>query len=118
MGKGQEYQPLIRLDMSEFQHPSQIHRLIGSDGSLVQHVREHPFCVVLLDEIEKAHPLIFDSLLTVMDEGILMDDTGRLTDFRSSIIIMTSNLGGMKKSSLGFKDYQPHDYEGDIKAFF
>lgn len=117
-GKGQTTQPLIRLDMSEFQHPGQIYRLIGSEGKLVSQVREKPFSVVLLDEIEKANPAIFDALLTVLDEGILVDDTGRLTDFRNTIIIMTSNLGSKRGSSLGFRNYQGEDYEMDIRNFF
>ncbi|MDJ1499749.1 AAA family ATPase [Xanthocytophaga agilis] len=117
-GIGQTYQPLIRLDMSEFQHPGQIYRLIGAEGKLVQFVREKPFCVVLLDEIEKAHPLIFDALLTVLDEGILIDSTGRVTDFRNSIIIMTSNLGASQRGSVGFRNYQTNDFEAGIKAFF
>ncbi len=117
-GIGQTYQPLIRLDMSEFQHPSQIYRLIGSEGKLVQFVREKPFCVVLLDEIEKAHPLIFDALLTVLDEGILLDSAGRVTDFRNTIIIMTSNLGTSQRGSLGFRVYQDTNFEASIKAFF
>ncbi|WP_299458362.1 AAA family ATPase [uncultured Microscilla sp.] len=117
-GKGQAYEPLIRLDMSEFQHPSQIYRLIGSQGKLIQHVRQKPFSVLLLDEIEKANPLIFDALLTVLDEGILLDAAGRLTDFRNTIIIMTSNLGATTRSSLGFRSYQGHDFESNVKAFF
>ncbi len=117
-GMGQQYRPLIRLDMSEFQHAGQIYRLIGSEGKLVQHVRQKPFGVVLLDEIEKANPLIFDALLTVLDEGILLDSAGRMTDFRNTIIIMTSNLGTTQRSSLGFKQYQGQDFEADIKAFF
>ena len=117
-GKGQAYEPLIRLDMSEFQHPSQIYRLIGSQGKLIQHVRQKPFSVLLLDEIEKANPLIFDALLTVLDEGILLDAAGRLTDFRNTIIIMTSNLGASNRSSLGFRSYQEQDYESNIRSFF
>lgn len=117
-GKGQAYEPLIRLDMSEFQHPSQIYRLIGSQGKLIQQVRQKPFSVLLLDEIEKANPLIFDALLTVLDEGILLDAAGRLTDFRNTIIIMTSNLGATNRSSLGFRSYQEQDYESNIRSFF
>ncbi len=117
-GLGQKYQPLIRLDMSEFQHPAQIYRLIGTEGKLVQFVREKPFCVVLLDEIEKAHPQIFDALLTVLDEGILLDSVGRTTDFRNTIIIMTSNLGASQRSSLGFRSYQESDFEASIQGFF
>lgn len=117
-GMGQGYRPLIRLDMSEFQHPSQIYRLIGTNGKLIQSVRERPFCVLLLDEIEKANPLIFDALLTVLDEGLLIDDSGRLTDFRNTIIIMTSNLGASQRSSLGFRSYQDQDYDSAIRSFF
>jgi ATP-dependent Clp protease ATP-binding subunit ClpA len=117
-GIGQSYKPLIRLDMSEFQHPSQIYRLIGTNGKLVQFVREKPFCVVLLDEIEKANPQIFDALLGVLDEGILADSAGKLTDFRNTIIIMTSNLGVSQRKSLGFRNYQDDDFEASIKSFF
>jgi ATP-dependent Clp protease ATP-binding subunit ClpC len=117
-GKGQKTSPLIRLDMSEFQHPAQIYRLIGADGKLVQSVREKPFSVVLFDEVEKAHPAIFDALMTVLDEGILIDAMGRLTDFRNTLIIMTSNLGSQRGNSLGFRDYQGDTYESDIRAFF
>lgn len=117
-GIGQSYQALIRLDMSEFQHAGQIYRLIGSDGKLVQHVRQKPFSVVLLDEIEKANPLIFDALLTVLDEGILIDSMGRLTDFRNTIIIMTSNLGSKSRGSLGYQQHQGQNYDGAIKKFF
>ncbi|MCG8311650.1 MAG: AAA family ATPase, partial [Pseudomonadales bacterium] len=102
---GQSKHPLFRIDMSEFQHPGHIVRLIGdheSPGKLVQHVRTNPFSVVLLDEIEKADASVFDALLTVFDEGMLTDRFGRTTDFRSSIIIMTSNLGANESSSMGF----------------
>lgn len=117
-GLGQSRLPLLRLDMSEFQYPGQIHRLIGPSGKLVEHVRENPFGVVLFDEVEKAHPLIFDALLMVLDEGILMDAMGRITDFRNSILIMTSNLGAQQRKSLGFQP-QPHNtYEADMRAFF
>ena len=117
-GAGQGYDPLIRLDMSEFQHSSQIYRLIGTEGKLVQQVRERPFCVVLFDEIEKAHPLIFDALLTVMDEGTLIDAAGRVTDFRNAILIMTSNLGSVRRSPLGFRADAARDYTAGVRAFF
>lgn len=93
---GQARNPLFAIDMSEFQHPAQVSRLIGERnkaGKLVEHVRSQPFSVILLDEIEKAHPSVFDMLLTVLDEGVLTDRFGRVTDFRSSIIVMTTNLG-------------------------
>ena len=104
-GKGQKKSPLIRIDMSEFQHPAQIYRLIGSGrqiGQLVKEVRERPFAVLLLDEIEKAHPSIFDILLGMLDEGILTDNYGRVTNFRNTIIIMTSNLGASNQTSFGY----------------
>lgn len=104
-GKGQKKFPLIRIDMSEFQHPSQINRLIGAGrevGQLVKEVREKPFSVLLLDEVEKANPSIFDALLTVLDEGMLTDAYGRITNFRNAIIIMTTNLGASNLQSIGF----------------
>lgn len=117
-GLGQGYQPFIRLDMSEFQHPAQIQRLIGPQGKLIEHVRQRPFGVVLLDEIEKAHPVIFDALLTVLDEGLLVDAAGRATDFRNAIIIMTTNLGATQRRSLGFAPRTVDTYDADIKSFF
>lgn len=104
-GKGQKKSPLIRIDMSEFQYPGEISRLIGAGqevGQLVKDIRERPFSVLLLDEVEKAHPSVFDVLLTVLDEGILVDAYGRVTNFRNTIIIMTSNLGASNKKSIGF----------------
>ena len=119
---GQSKHPLFRIDMSEFQHPGHIVRLIGdleSPGKLVQHVRTNPFSVVLLDEIEKAHSSVFDALLTVFDEGILTDRFGRTTDFRSSIIIMTSNLGANESTNLGFSSSGSPDVSlTAIKKFF
>ena len=121
-GAGQKQNPLFRLDMSEFQHPMQISRLIGSDsgqpGKLVEHVRERPFSVILLDEIEKANPSIFDVLLGVFDEGILLDRFGRLTDFRNCIIIMTSNIGTRNSSSIGFVDASLEHDISEIKNYF
>ncbi len=121
-GHGQHSDPLIRLDMSEFQHPGQISRLIGSGaggpGKLIQKVRENPFCVILLDEIEKANPVIFDTLMTVFDEGILVDNFGRLTDFRNTIIIMTTNLGSQDRPSIGLVKSEKRDFEKPVKSFF
>ena len=122
-GEGQKKSPLIRVDMSEFQYPGQIHRFIGAGkevGKLVQEIRERPFSVLLLDEIEKAHSSIFDALLSVLDEGILVDAFGRTTNFRNTIIIMTSNLGASNRQSLGFKDSDSDDrkYQSAIYAFF
>lgn len=104
-GKGQKRSPLIRIDMSEFQHPGQLARFIGIGnqvGKLVQEIRERPFSVLLLDEVEKASPVIFDALLTVLDEGKMVDTFGRVTNFKNTIIIMTTNLGASNQKSLGF----------------
>ncbi|MES2645109.1 MAG: AAA family ATPase [Myxococcota bacterium] len=99
---------LVRIDMSECQHPEQIARLIGNPdgepGELVRKVREKPFSVVLFDEIEKAHPVFFDSLLSVLDQGTLTDAWGRVTDFRGCVILLTTNLGARRGASLGFAD--------------
>ena len=104
-GKGQKKSPLVRIDMSEFQQPWQIYRFIGSGketGQLVKEIRERPFSVLLLDEIEKAHPTLFDVLLGILDEGRLVDAYGRVTNFRNTIIIMTSNLGASNVDPVGF----------------
>jgi ATP-dependent Clp protease ATP-binding subunit ClpA len=121
-GQGQTLNPLIRLDMSEFQHPIQVDRLLGTGnkpGKLVRDIRERPFSVLLLDEIEKAHPLFFDVLLNVMDEGILVDNNGRITDFRNVILIMTSNLGTQQSKGITFVTTEAkHDVSGVIRNFF
>lgn len=93
---------MIRIDMSEYMEPHSISRLIGAPpgyvgyddaGQLSEQVRQKPYSVVLFDEIEKAHPSIFNVLLQVLDDGRLTDSNGRLIDFRNTIIIMTSNVG-------------------------
>ena len=93
---------LIRIDMSEYQERHTVSRLIGAppgyvgyeeSGQLTESVRRKPYSVVLLDEIEKAHPDVFNILLQVLDDGRLTDNKGRTADFRNTIIIMTSNLG-------------------------
>jgi ATP-dependent Clp protease ATP-binding subunit ClpC len=106
---------LIRLDMSEFMEAHTISKLIGSPpgfvgydegGQLTQAVRSRPYSVILLDEIEKAHPDIFNLFLQVLDDGRLTDSQGRVVNFQNTLIIMTSNLGSsvIEKggSSLGF----------------
>ncbi|CAN5431862.1 hypothetical protein BH23VER1_BH23VER1_03050 [soil metagenome] len=101
---------LIRLDMSEFNHPFSAARLVsqagssGKEGLLTAKVREQPFSVILLDEFEKADPAVFDLFLQVLGEGRLTDAAGRVADFTSSVIIMTSNLGAreFQRGSLGF----------------
>jgi ATP-dependent Clp protease ATP-binding subunit ClpC len=98
---------MVRFDMSEYMDPLAAERLIrGSerdDGVLTRRVRQQPFCVILLDEIEKAHPAVFDLLLQVCGEGRLSDTRGRTTWFHNAIIIMTSNLGAAhRRPSTGF----------------
>lgn len=122
-GQGQSSSPLIRIDMSEYQHPGQISRFIGAGtqvGKLVQEVREKPFAVLLLDEVEKAAPSIFDALLTVLDEGLLVDAFGRVTNFRNCIIIMTTNLGASNQASIGFQQTTDEEsaYLSAIGRFF
>lgn len=120
-GKGQKKSPLVRIDMSEFQHPTQLARFIGAGGEvgkLVQDIRERPFSVLLLDEIEKADPSVFDALLTVLDEGRLVDAYGRVTNFRNTIIIMTSNLGASNRSSIGYGGGAATSYDSAIGKFF
>jgi ATP-dependent Clp protease ATP-binding subunit ClpC len=88
---------LLRFDMSEYATPDAVARLVGtaweSEGLLTSKVREQPFCVLLLDEFEKAHPSFFDLLLQILGEGRLTDSAGRLADFSNAIVVMTSNLG-------------------------
>jgi ATP-dependent Clp protease ATP-binding subunit ClpB len=93
---------MVRIDMSEYMEKHAVSRLLGAPpgyvgyeegGQLTEAVRRNPYCVVLLDEIEKAHPDVFNVLLQVLDDGRLTDGQGRSVDFRNSIIIMTSNLG-------------------------
>jgi len=105
---------LLRFDMSEYMEAHSVSRLIGSPpgyvgheegGQLTEAVRRHPWSVVLLDEIEKAHRDIWSLLLQVMEEGTLTDSRGRKTDFRSTVLVMTSNLGARRFSrgmTLGF----------------
>ena len=93
---------MVRIDMSEYQERHTVSRLVGAPpgyvgyeegGQLTEMVRRRPYSVVLLDEIEKAHPEVFNTLLQVLDDGRLTDNQGRVADFRNTIIIMTSNLG-------------------------
>ncbi|MGC8574931.1 MAG: ATP-dependent Clp protease ATP-binding subunit [Caldisericum sp.] len=105
---------LIRLDMSEYMEKFSVSRLIGSPpgyvgyeegGQLTEAVRRRPYSVVLFDEIEKAHPDVFDILLQIMDEGRLTDSQGRTVDFKNTVIILTSNFGteSLKEKSVGFE---------------
>ncbi|MGQ0618227.1 MAG: ATP-dependent Clp protease ATP-binding subunit, partial [Acidimicrobiia bacterium] len=106
-------QALIALDMSEYMEKHTVSRLVGSPpgyvgyeegGQLTEAVRRKPFSVVLFDEIEKAHPDVFNTLLQILEEGRLTDAQGRSVDFRNTVLIMTSNLGtaDLRKTSVGF----------------
>ncbi len=101
---------LIRIDMSEYMEKFAISRLVGAPpgyvgyeegGQLTEKIRRKPYAVVLLDEIEKAHPDVFNMLLQVLDDGHLTDSLGRKIDFRNTIIIMTSNIGARKLKDFG-----------------
>ena len=114
---------LICIDMSEYMEKHAVSRMIGSPpgyvgydegGQLSEKVRRHPYSVVLFDEIEKAHPDVFNILLQILEDGILTDGQGRHVDFKNTIIIMTSNIGAQKitgsgRKSLGFADGKPED---------
>ena len=106
---------LVRFDMSEYMEKHTVSRLVGSPpgyvgydegGQLTEKVRRKPYCVLLFDEIEKAHPDVFNILLQILDDGILTDSQGRKVDFKNTIIIMTSNIGARRitdeRKSLGF----------------
>ncbi len=114
-------QALIRVDMSEYMEKFSVSRLIGAppgyvgyedSGTLTKAVRRKPYSVVLLDEIEKAHPDVFNILLQVLDEGHLTDNYGRLIDFKNTVVIMTSNVGArdmVKGKTLGFGQSDPRN---------
>ncbi|MGH7252535.1 MAG: ATP-dependent Clp protease ATP-binding subunit, partial [Nitrospiraceae bacterium] len=118
---------LIRIDMSEYQEKFTSSRLFGAPpgyvgyeegGQLTEKVRRRPYSVVLFDEIEKAHPDIFNVLLQVLDDGVLTDSLGRKVDFKNSVVIMTSNLGTkliQKGVSLGFHRTEQSDHDQRMK---
>ena len=97
---------MVRLDMTEYQERHTVARLIGAPpgyvgyeegGQLTEAVRRRPYCVILLDEIEKAHPDVFNVLLQMLDDGRLTDGQGRTVDFRNTVVIMTSNLRSRRR---------------------
>ncbi len=111
---------MIRLDMSEYMEKHAVSRLIGSPpgyvgheegGQLTEAVRRRPYSVVLLDEIEKAHPDLFNILLQVLEEGQLTDSRGRRVDFRNTILIMTSNVGGRRMAGQGAMGFAPAGWD-------
>lgn len=120
---------LIRMDMSEYMEKHSVSKLIGSPpgyvgfddgGQLTEKIRRHPYSVVLFDEIEKAHPDVFNILLQILEDGVLTDSKGRKVDFKNSIIIMTSNVGASsiteRKNDLGFSAGNASSREDDEKA--
>ncbi len=119
---------MIRLDMSEYMEKHTVSRLVGSPpgyvgfeegGQLTEKVRRQPYSVVLFDEIEKAHPDVFNILLQILEDGILTDSQGRKVDFKNTVIIMTSNIGARliteKKISFGFRESSREEDHADIK---
>jgi len=122
---------LVRIDMSEYMEKFSVSRLVGAPpgyvgyeegGQLTEKVRRRPYCVVLLDEIEKAHPDIFHILLQVLDEGQLTDSLGRKVDFKNTIVIMTSNIGSRQIKEFGMgigfttsaKQSQANEYQKSV----
>ena len=119
---------MLRLDMSEYMEKHTVSRLVGSPpgyvgydegGQLTEAVRRKPYSVVLFDEIEKAHPDVFNMLLQILDDGRLTDSQGRTVDFKNTVIIMTSNIGARriseKQGSLGFGDGSSSDENTNVK---
>ena len=120
---------LIRIDMSEFMEKHSVARLIGAPpgyvgyeegGYLTEAVRRKPYSVILLDEVEKAHPDVFNVLLQVLDDGRMTDGQGRTVDFKNTVIIMTSNLGSQMIQSMAGDDYQVIKLAvmGEVKSYF
>lgn len=120
---------LIRIDMSEYMEKHSVARMIGAPpgyvgyeegGALTEAVRRKPYSVILLDEVEKAHPDVFNVLLQVLDDGRLTDGQGRTVDFKNTVIIMTSNLGSQMIQTMAGDDYQVIKLAvmGEVKANF
>ncbi|MEW5782788.1 MAG: ATP-dependent chaperone ClpB [Pseudomonadota bacterium] len=120
---------LIRIDMSEFMEKHSVARLIGAPpgyvgyeegGYLTEQVRRKPYSVILFDEVEKAHPDVFNVLLQVLDDGRMTDGQGRTVDFKNTVIVMTSNLGSQMIQQMADSDYQliKMAVMGEVKAHF
>ncbi|MBK6743521.1 MAG: ATP-dependent chaperone ClpB [Hydrogenophilales bacterium] len=120
---------MIRIDMSEFMEKHSVSRLIGAPpgyvgyeegGYLTEAVRRKPYSVILLDEVEKAHPDVFNVLLQVLDDGRLTDGQGRTVDFKNTVIVMTSNLGSQMIQQMSGDDYQVVKLAvmGEVKTYF
>jgi len=113
---------MVRIDMSEYQEKHTVSRLVGAPpgyvghedgGQLTEAVRRRPYSVVLLDEVEKAHPDVFNTLLQVLDDGRLTDGQGRTVDFRNTMIVMTSNIGTVAQGAVG---YEASPSESDVAS--
>jgi len=120
---------LIRVDMSEFMEKHSVARLIGAPpgyvgyeegGYLTEQIRRKPYSVILLDEVEKAHPDVFNVLLQVLDDGRMTDGQGRTVDFKNTVIVMTSNLGSQMIQQMSGDDYQVIKLAvmGEVKTYF
>jgi ATP-dependent Clp protease ATP-binding subunit ClpB len=120
---------LIRIDMSEFMEKHSVARLIGAPpgyvgyeegGYLTELVRRKPYSVILFDEVEKAHPDVFNVLLQVLDDGRMTDGQGRTVDFKNTVIVMTSNLGSQMIQQMSGDDYQVIKLAvmAEVKNFF
>ncbi|MDR1888233.1 MAG: ATP-dependent chaperone ClpB [Zoogloeaceae bacterium] len=120
---------MIRVDMSEFMEKHSVSRLIGAPpgyvgyeegGALTEAVRRKPYSVILLDEVEKAHPDVFNVLLQVLDDGRMTDGQGRTVDFKNTVIVMTSNLGSQMIQQMAGDDYQVVKLAvmGEVKTYF
>jgi ATP-dependent Clp protease ATP-binding subunit ClpC len=127
---------LLRIDMSEYREPHTVSRLFGAPpgyvgydqgGQLTEQVRRRPYQVILFDEVEKAHPEVWNSLLQIMEDGRLTDGQGRTVDFRNAVVIMTSNVGAevVKRGPLGFatpefdeSKYSQSEYGNQLKRLF
>ncbi|HYY59847.1 MAG TPA: ATP-dependent chaperone ClpB, partial [Burkholderiales bacterium] len=120
---------LIRIDMSEYGERHSVARLIGAPpgyvgyeegGQLTEQVRRKPYCVILFDEVEKAHPDVFNVFLQILDEGRLTDGQGRTVDFKNTVLVMTSNLGSQMIQSMAGSDYQVVKLAvmGEVKTHF
>jgi ATP-dependent Clp protease ATP-binding subunit ClpB len=116
-------QALIRLDMSEYQEKHTVSRMVGAPpgyvgydegGQLTEAVRRRPYAVVLFDEIEKAHPDVFNVLLQILEDGRLTDGQGRTVDFRNTVLIMTSNLGSDVIQQLADRDFDEVKHEVEL----
>jgi ATP-dependent Clp protease ATP-binding subunit ClpC len=121
-GQGEKQDRLVRLDMSEYGGPGAVQSFLGEGSedvpAWIRRVREQPFCVLLFDEIEKASDLVFDVLLSLLDEGRLTDKLGRLTHFTSAFVVMTTNLGATARSAPGFGETAAPSYEQEAMKFF